>query len=167
MSPGERKYSDASTLGYAARDVAAKEKDSAIATAAIDNLGSVVRELVHAAVANPLVGILISLITVDVLENAGVIRPATSALMVRIITIAFGVEITIEGAEAISSVLSGPLSSIFGGSSAPPPDPSKLIAPQTQTVVMNPPVVNGSGASGGGGSGVLGALTPLLKTAKP
>lgn len=105
----------------------------------------IITELLRAATANPLLGLLSGLIIVDVLERSGVIFKETGFLFKGIIVSAAGVELGSEIISIITSIL--PFS--------PPRNPTpELFRPSAQTIVYG---------NGEGSDPQLAQLITLLK----
>lgn len=156
--PRPFKPTDAQAKAYGERKVAETQRSTSIMVTAIDNLGSIARSLIDGAKSNPIIGVLIALITVDILEQGGIIRTSTKDLMVKLVLIAFGVEVTAEIAGMIFNAL--PWGHAGGTSN------SDLLKPTLQTNVENPPVPKGGGG-GEGASGATAALTGAIAKAAP
>lgn len=79
--------------------------EAAVGTAAIEQIGGLLRDLVKASLSNPLIGILISVITVDLLQQAGFLTKERAGLMIIIISAAAGITLSTEIVTAIGDLI--------------------------------------------------------------
>lgn len=163
MGRGEGPYTDAQTMGYAARDVARVQANADMAVAGIETTGSIIRELFSAAKANPLIGILAALVTVDILHKAGAIRDGTAMIVFRIVESFALVSLATEGISAFSDFVQAIDPFKSGGSSN---------AAATDVLTPVPTTLVESRGSGGGGdpsagASPLAALLPKIASVVP
>ena len=157
------------TRGYATRVVAQEQRKQNVETAGIHAIesvgveaiktgGEIIRELVGAAKANPLIGVCVAVISANVLYRLKVIDSKTEMFIFTAAGVAFGVSVASEIVNETESVIRAidPFSS--GGSTAP--DPAELIKPVPTTIVENP--VNAGSSGGPTGAAQLAALVPKL-----
>lgn len=157
-----RRFSDAETIGYAVRDSAKQSRGADIAVAGIQTSGAILRELIAVAKANPIIGVVLAAVVVDVLYQTKVIRPQTSTFLFTCIGAAFAISAA-EGTVDIFAQLLPWSSSAAASSNA------DLIKPIPTTLVENPPIAANqsvpAGATMGPGSGAgasIGQIAGLL-----
>lgn len=148
-----RRYGEgALETGYAEREVAKTHAHADEIVAGITAAKDIVTALIDTAKANPIMGIVLAVVTADVLQRTHIITPKTEAFIFTVCGVAFGVEVGLEAVEGISSIIGD----ITGhGSSAP--NPADLVRPSPTTVVENPPPPAPAtrGGSAGAPSGTL------------
>lgn len=163
---GERSYSPAETLGYAAREVAKGSNAADMAIAGINASGAVLRELISAAKANQIVGVILSAIIVDMLASTKVISSKCEAFCFMALATAFGVTVALEVTDAGVSAISAIDPFKSGGPT--PPDPADLIKPVPTTIVENPPAAaNASVPSASSSAATAGQVAGLIRSVPP
>ncbi|MCI4320604.1 MAG: hypothetical protein L3K23_10840 [Thermoplasmata archaeon] len=156
-----RRFSDRQSQAYAARQIAAGTNSKDIAVAGITSASAVVRELITVAKANPIIGVVLAAIVVDVLDQAKVIRPQTSIFLFNCIGVAFDVTVAAEIVDIFGEI--NPFKSGGGSNSN-----SDLIKPVPTTIVENPPAAANASVPpgammGSGGSGAtVGQVAGLI-----
>jgi hypothetical protein len=134
---GKKPPSDASSLGYAQRKVAETTAKADVKVAELSALRDVICEVIRTAKSHPIMGLTLAVVTADILEQGGVIRTDTRALVNQMCGIAFGVSVSIEVVDGVANLIHSFESNPFGGNQTP--DPANLIRPSASTIVENPP----------------------------
>lgn len=114
-----------------------QESDNKLVLGSIDAFKDLGIEFMRTAVANPLTGMALTIISADVLYRMKVISVGARNLIWTTVVVAFGVTVTVD--------VINELESIFGGGNAAD---SNLVRPNTSTIVQ-PPTSNAGGTAGG------------------
>lgn len=103
------------------------EKLASMLEAGLATAGSITKELLRAAMNNPMLGLVVSLMLSDMLEKAGVIHKETAYLIKGIIISSAGVNLTADVLKLLTRIL--PF--------APPAETNnELFTPKAQTIVF-------------------------------
>src|SRR5690349_15713022 len=86
----ERDHSPAATLGYSARTVAVTEKEETLGVAGIGAGRDVVVELLSVAKSNPIIGVVLGIMIVDIAHKAKAITDGAYGFANSCLAVAFG-----------------------------------------------------------------------------
>lgn len=141
--------------GYANRKVAESTNAADMAIAGINTSGAVIRELISTVKSNPIMGVILAGIVIDVAFKAKLIDAGMKNTLVACLVTAFGVTVAMD-------VATGIISAVEGGSNAD----TNLIQPSAQTIVENPPAAANASTPNRSG-GLAGMLASVVKSAAP
>lgn len=134
----DREFSDASTRGYAERQVAKTRAEADIAVAGIEAAAKVgvagidiLKELVRIGVSNPIAGAASAIIVANILQKAKLIDPAAEGLVTKVALVVVGVEVGTTILNGITGIVDA--ADPFKGSSGPQTSP---LTTSVQTVVF-------------------------------
>lgn len=137
------------------REVANAVSLASVAETGIETFGNVLRELIKASTANPVIGASVAVITADMLNKGGLIRDDTRAMVNTMVFVAFGVDITVQVIDEVGSIIG------FGNKSGTEPD---LLKPVPTTIVYGSEVRSPKG--GQGQPAIGGSNQPALPAGK-
>lgn len=153
---GEGEWSPGAQRSYGARKIAEGTNAADMAIAGINSSGAIVREFVSLAKSNPIVGVVIAGIAIDVAFQAKLIDAGMKATLVTCLVTAFGVGVVVDAAEGL-------ISAVTGGANST----ADLIRPSATTIVENPPAAANASTPNRGGAGGLLGLARTAETVVP